>query len=584
MMKLLLAIAMASSLYGVSQGHGHVTFPPSRNGGVLERAADCLKGECMWFSQPDADYSPVGEKADRTARIAGDPTLNKMPYRTYNIKVSSGAADYTKTSPWRAPGSAPVRGSGCGVAGGGPFREMNGGTAREFGWPQNMDGKDLPKLAAAPPVWKRGSVAEVAWANNANHGGGYAYRLCKNVPGQITEECFQRGHLDFAGGTQWLQVWDPINTTATTAAAAASAAAASGAKARRQPTQTAPTFPVGTTGNGTCGQVVNAGQCGATAIGYFEGAATLAACVAKAGACGNYVSWGHTDHSCAWYQTCDMGALCTDCAKGATGSCPASNSAHGVCPVGFKNGFTSEVVKSPPAPPAPPPPGGGGYVCVVPGPGEDVCMLAGPGTTTGVPLATCMETCKAGPPPPPARTSTRHAIARVTASVGTFPHGSQWARIPIPACRYTGTSKGWKGCDYDCAGCCATTAPIPRDPRINGSWWRAQDCIAGCAGNGLPSSCPADGLQFPEPIPGLSSLWSSWLWCDAPRTEAEMAMLGDTPNEMPCSNHNMMMFTNIVDHVQIPADIDPGAYLLSWRWDSEQTNQIWQNCADVTIA
>ena len=44
-----------------------------------------------------------------------------------------------------------------------------------------------------------------------------------------------------------------------------------------------------------------------------------------------------------------------------------------------------------------------------------------------------------------------------------------------------------------------------------------------------------------------------------------------------------MMQTNIVDKVQIPKDTTPGEYVLSWRWDCEQTKQIWQNCADVTI-
>ena len=49
----------------------------------------------------------------------------------------------------------------------------------------------------------------MAWANNANHGGGYSYRLCKSTPGaNVTEACFQKGHLDFAGEAQWLDRWD----------------------------------------------------------------------------------------------------------------------------------------------------------------------------------------------------------------------------------------------------------------------------------------------------------------------------------------------------------------------------------------
>merc|ERR1712217_503331 len=40
---------------------------------------------------------------------------------------------------------------------------------------------------------------------------------------------------------------------------------------------------------------------------------------------------------------------------------------------------------------------------------------------------------------------------------------------------------------------------------------------------------------------------------------------------------------NIVDQVEVPKDLPPGDYVLSWRWDCEQTPQIWAGCGDVTI-
>jgi len=38
---------------------------------------------------------------------------------------------------------------------------------------------------------------------------------------------------------------------------------------------------------------------------------------------------------------------------------------------------------------------------------------------------------------------------------------------------------------------------------------------------------------------------------------------------------------SIVDEVQVPNV--PGEYVLSWRWDCEQTDQVWNSCADIVI-
>jgi hypothetical protein len=53
--------------------------------------------------------------------------------------------------------------------------------------------------------------------------------------------------------------------------------------------------------------------------------------------------------------------------------------------------------------------------------------------------------------------------------------------------------------------------------------------------------------------------------------------------------HGLSSFENatwdfsIMDRVIVPSDLEPGDYLLSWRWDCEETHQVWQNCADVRI-
>lgn len=147
-----------------------------------------LNGACLWFSQP--------------AEIPGEPTLNDARWRTYNVNVSSGRDDWTRKNPWRAPGTAPIIGSGCGSAGGGPVMATNGGWG-PTGTPQGFDAAQYP-ASTSPTVWVPGSVEEVAWGLWSNHGGGYSWRLCP-AHGTVSEECFQQQVLRFAGDTQFLQ-------------------------------------------------------------------------------------------------------------------------------------------------------------------------------------------------------------------------------------------------------------------------------------------------------------------------------------------------------------------------------------------
>lgn len=135
------------------------------------------------------------------------PLVNEEKYRTYNVKVSDGGKeDWSHRMPWRLPGKASVRGSGCGVAGGSPVLIPNGGMAPKK-FPMGMDGLDLPAMTATE--WELGSVVEMAWAITANHGGGYSWRLCKKSAA-INEECFQKNSLRFHGNSSWIQYSDSI--------------------------------------------------------------------------------------------------------------------------------------------------------------------------------------------------------------------------------------------------------------------------------------------------------------------------------------------------------------------------------------
>jgi len=83
----------------------------------------------------------------------------------------------------------------------------------------------------------------------------------------------------------------------------------------------------------------------------------------------------------------------------------------------------------------------------------------------------------------------------------------------------------------------------------------------GPAGHGFADVC-VNGTEYPEPLPGMT---------------------GFGYTNSTASGIDTFHDYSIVDHVIIPLTLEPGDYLLSWRWDCEQTTQIWQNCADVRI-
>eukprot|EP00937_MAST-01D_sp_MAST-1D-sp2_P003648 g3648.t1 len=74
--------------------------------------------------------------------------------------------------------------------------------------------------------------------------------------------------------------------------------------------------------------------------------------------------------------------------------------------------------------------------------------------------------------------------------------------------------------------------------------------------------------------------------------ESEACRRAATANKGPagacrCTGHSnggpLLPNLEIVDKVQIPAGIAPGHYVLQFRWDCEETDQVWAQCADVEI-
>jgi len=62
---------------------------------------------------------------------------------------------------------------------------------------------------------------------------------------------------------------------------------------------------------------------------------------------------------------------------------------------------------------------------------------------------------------------------------------------------------------------------------------------------------------------------------------------GGGPGSCLCSGHSnggpLLPNLEVVDNVRVPAGLKPGKYVLQWRWDCEETDQIWASCSDVEI-
>jgi len=149
----------------------------------------------------------------------------------------------------------------------------------------------------------------------------------------------------------------------------------------------------------------------------------------------------------------------------------------------------------------------------------------------------------------------RIALPRVLAPLDqVYPKGSHWARNPVPACKY---------CDQSiCGGLLPNmtelvTAPDahPKPAYGGDAWWKQEKCAQECSGFNL-MQCPPGMAQFPEPLPSISGY------------------IGRFVEGFSYS---------IVDEVEVPEDLEEGDYLLSWRWDCEQSPQIWQQCSDVKL-
>ena len=143
-------------------------------------------------------------------------------------------------------------------------------------------------------------------------------------------------------------------------------------------------------------------------------------------------------------------------------------------------------------------------------------------------------TVRAGPPQSLVWINgTRLPIDGLFVDVGTHPPGSTWARSLIPRINTDN-----RGLQADAAAAC----PGP-------------DGKSGPGCTQFTPPCATD--RGPEP-------WSTDL-------SYQGACSGDWTAGL------------IADRVAVPEGLPAGDYVLGWRYDCEETAQVWQNCADVRV-
>ena len=187
-------------------GCGTLDLPDSEFEELVESPPDCAK---MWFTK-----TTLAENQEPTI-----PADMSQPEVKCIGQAGENDPGEIATFPWSAPGTAPVFGP-CGTLGGAPngcdgdgigtFGDCCGNNADSpcgrFAMGDNAENYEWPDMPITE--WNAGSFQEVAWYADANHAGGYSYRLCKLTKegiSNVTEECFQQTPLDFVGDIQWVE-------------------------------------------------------------------------------------------------------------------------------------------------------------------------------------------------------------------------------------------------------------------------------------------------------------------------------------------------------------------------------------------
>lgn len=101
---------------------------------------------------------------------------------------------------------------------------------------------------------------------------------------------------------------------------------------------------------------------------------------------------------------------------------------------------------------------------------------------------------------------------------------------------------------------------------------------------------PAGSMWRKNPVPGGPWGWALHGASFAPLCDESPECTGAVRKKAPfmtcqCSGEGVgdIPTLEIVDRVMIPKGLPAGEWVISWRWDCEESTQIWNSCADVIV-
>lgn len=148
--------------------------------------------------------------------------------------------------------------------------------------------------------------------------------------------------------------------------------------------------------------------------------------------------------------------------------------------------------------------------------------------------------------------STRQPFPATRVTEGVMPQGSVWTKNPVAyAAGHTDISPSTL---VDANG-------VPTDPNFFDPVF--QPVLPELVGGGIGPECGTN-IQFHDPAFKPAQPYGSCSKEDWDRV---------------IKKYNF----NIIDELLVPTDLTPGEYVLSFRWDCEQSPQIWSGCSDITV-